>query len=44
MEDILQQLIGNLSQYAQGFLQLRWCKIFFHQQYVSYTIWIIELT
>ena len=27
MEDILHQLIGRLSQYLQGFIHPRWCRI-----------------
>ena len=35
MEEILQQLIGSLSHYLQGFIHPRWCRIssIVHQQY-----------
>ena len=29
MEEILHQLIGSLSQYLQGFIHARWCRISF---------------
>ena len=37
MKEILHQSIGSLSLYLQWILRPRWCKIFFHQQYHTFT-------